>query len=161
MRNASVAATNCWTLWALTRPDLPALSAPALRRPAPACRSGARIGRGAAHPADGRAIRRARSAHPRRDAGYAARPAGQLKKTVLLVTHDLDEALYLAHRIVLLERGKLIANLSPAEFLRSDNRRSRLMSAPFIAEAQFADEDRSGMSRIPVAIRKRNRHAHA
>ena len=45
----------------------------------------------------------------------------KLKKTVLLVTHDLDEALYLAHRIVLLGRGKLIANLTPAEFLRSNN----------------------------------------
>jgi osmoprotectant transport system ATP-binding protein len=43
----------------------------------------------------------------------------RLKKTVLLVTHDLDEALYLAHRIVLLNEGKLIANLEPAEFLRS------------------------------------------
>jgi osmoprotectant transport system ATP-binding protein len=43
----------------------------------------------------------------------------RLKKTVLLVTHDLDEALYLAHRIVLLNEGKLIANLDPAEFLRS------------------------------------------
>jgi len=45
----------------------------------------------------------------------------KLKKTVLLVTHDLDEALYLAHRIVLLSAGKLIANLSPEEFLRSNN----------------------------------------
>jgi osmoprotectant transport system ATP-binding protein len=44
-----------------------------------------------------------------------------LKKTVLLVTHDLDEALYLAHRIVLLSKGKLVANLPPAEFLRSKN----------------------------------------
>jgi len=44
---------------------------------------------------------------------------GRVKTTVLLVTHDLDEALYLAHRIVLLEGGKLIANLEPAEFLRS------------------------------------------
>ena len=41
------------------------------------------------------------------------------KKTVLLVTHDLDEALYLAQRIVLLQEGKLIANLTPAEFLQS------------------------------------------
>jgi osmoprotectant transport system ATP-binding protein len=40
-------------------------------------------------------------------------------KTVLLVTHDLDEALYLADRIVLLEAGKLIANLEPAAFLSS------------------------------------------
>jgi osmoprotectant transport system ATP-binding protein len=43
----------------------------------------------------------------------------RLKKTVLLVTHDLDEALYLAHRIVLLNEGKLIANLKPTEFLSS------------------------------------------
>jgi osmoprotectant transport system ATP-binding protein len=44
----------------------------------------------------------------------------RLKKTVLLVTHDLDEALYLAQRIVLLDEGKLIANLTPAEFLASN-----------------------------------------
>lgn len=43
----------------------------------------------------------------------------QHSKTVLLVTHDLDEALYLADRIVLLEDGKLIANLAPAEFMAS------------------------------------------
>ena len=43
----------------------------------------------------------------------------RLKKTVLLVTHDLDEALFLAHRIVLLDQGKLIANLAPREFVAS------------------------------------------
>jgi osmoprotectant transport system ATP-binding protein len=43
----------------------------------------------------------------------------RFNKTVLLVTHDLDEALYLAHRIVLMSEGRLIANLTPAEFLRS------------------------------------------
>ena len=41
------------------------------------------------------------------------------KKTVLLVTHDLDEALYLADRIVLLGEGRVIADLEPAEFLRA------------------------------------------
>jgi osmoprotectant transport system ATP-binding protein len=44
---------------------------------------------------------------------------GALKKTVLLVTHDLDEALYLADRIVLLGEGRVIANLPPQEFLHS------------------------------------------
>jgi osmoprotectant transport system ATP-binding protein len=44
----------------------------------------------------------------------------RLHKTVLLVTHDLDEALYLADRIALLEQGKLIAYLSPKEFMRSE-----------------------------------------
>ena len=43
----------------------------------------------------------------------------RFKKIVLFVTHDLDEALYIAQRIVLLHQGKLIANLEPAEFLRS------------------------------------------
>jgi osmoprotectant transport system ATP-binding protein len=43
----------------------------------------------------------------------------RLRKTVLLVTHDLDEALYLATRIVLLSEGRLIANLDAAAFLSS------------------------------------------
>jgi osmoprotectant transport system ATP-binding protein len=43
----------------------------------------------------------------------------RLQKTVLLVTHDLDEALYLAHRIVFLSEGKLVASLTPAEVLAS------------------------------------------
>jgi osmoprotectant transport system ATP-binding protein len=42
-----------------------------------------------------------------------------LKKTVLLVTHDLDEALYLGDRIVLLDEGRAIANLDPQEFMQS------------------------------------------
>jgi osmoprotectant transport system ATP-binding protein len=42
-----------------------------------------------------------------------------MNKTVFLVTHDLDEALYLADRIVLLSAGRLIANLQPSEFLGS------------------------------------------
>jgi osmoprotectant transport system ATP-binding protein len=43
----------------------------------------------------------------------------RLKKTVLLVTHDLDEALYLADRIVLMREGRLVASLSTEEFLGS------------------------------------------
>lgn len=43
----------------------------------------------------------------------------RLKKTVLLVTHDLNEALYLGHRIVLLDEGNLVANLAPEEFMQS------------------------------------------
>jgi osmoprotectant transport system ATP-binding protein len=43
----------------------------------------------------------------------------RLHKTVLLVTHDLDEALYLASHIVLLEGGKVVANLPADEFLGS------------------------------------------
>ncbi len=40
-------------------------------------------------------------------------------KTVLLVTHDLDEAMYLADRIVLVCDGAIEADLTPAEFLKS------------------------------------------
>lgn len=44
----------------------------------------------------------------------------RLRKTALLVTHDLDEALYLGDRIVLLSEGRVVANLTPEEFLRSE-----------------------------------------
>ncbi len=43
----------------------------------------------------------------------------RLRTTVLLVTHDLDEALYLADRIVLLGEGRVLANLARDEFLQS------------------------------------------
>jgi osmoprotectant transport system ATP-binding protein len=43
-----------------------------------------------------------------------------LKKTVLLVTHDLNEALYLGDRIALLGEGRLIASLRPREFQTSN-----------------------------------------
>ncbi len=46
---------------------------------------------------------------------------GKMKKTVLLVTHDLDEALYLADRVLLLEAGRVAASLEPGEFLRSND----------------------------------------
>ncbi len=42
-------------------------------------------------------------------------------KTVLLVTHDLDEALYLAQRIIFLEAGEVVADLPAAEVLTSPN----------------------------------------
>ena len=43
----------------------------------------------------------------------------QLHKTVVFVTHDLHEALRLGSRIALMEAGKLVAVLSPQEFLKS------------------------------------------
>ncbi len=45
--------------------------------------------------------------------------AASSAKTVLLVTHDLDEALFLASRIVLVEGGRIVADLAPEEFLHS------------------------------------------
>ena len=42
-------------------------------------------------------------------------------KTVLLVTHDLDEALYLAKRVVFLSEGAVVADMLAGEVLGSDN----------------------------------------
>ncbi|WP_035351014.1 ATP-binding cassette domain-containing protein [Edaphobacter aggregans] len=42
-----------------------------------------------------------------------------MKKTVLLVTHDLDEALYLADRVLFLADGEVFADLKPEEVLAS------------------------------------------
>lgn len=43
----------------------------------------------------------------------------RVRKTVLLVTHDLDEALYLATRVVFLDRGTIAADLSSHEVMQS------------------------------------------
>lgn len=45
----------------------------------------------------------------------------QVGKTVLLVTHDLDEALFLAARVIFLDGGVVVADLPAGEVLRSDN----------------------------------------
>ncbi len=45
---------------------------------------------------------------------------GRVRKTVLLVTHDLDEALYLAARVIFLEAGKVVADLRSEEVLGSE-----------------------------------------
>jgi osmoprotectant transport system ATP-binding protein len=42
-------------------------------------------------------------------------------KTVLLITHDLDEALYLAQRVIFLDKGAIAADLSRNEVLTSEN----------------------------------------
>jgi osmoprotectant transport system ATP-binding protein len=46
---------------------------------------------------------------------------GRVNKTVLLVTHDLDEALYLADRVVFLAAGSVVADMAAAEVLGSSN----------------------------------------
>jgi osmoprotectant transport system ATP-binding protein len=45
----------------------------------------------------------------------------KVRKTVLLVTHDLDEALYLASRVVFLTEGRMVADLPAEEVLRSED----------------------------------------
>lgn len=46
-------------------------------------------------------------------------PRSDARTTVLLVTHDLDEALYLADRVVLMQDGAIVANLPATQFLAS------------------------------------------
>jgi len=45
----------------------------------------------------------------------------QVGKTALLVTHDLNEALYLAGRVVFVEHGQVIADLAAGDVLDSEN----------------------------------------
>jgi osmoprotectant transport system ATP-binding protein len=49
----------------------------------------------------------------------------RVHKTVLLVTHDLDEALYLADRVVFLVEGEVAADLAPDQVMVSGNRHVR------------------------------------
>ena len=44
----------------------------------------------------------------------------KIPKTVLLVTHDLDEALYLASQVILLEQGRVVATLASTDFMQSE-----------------------------------------
>jgi osmoprotectant transport system ATP-binding protein len=45
----------------------------------------------------------------------------RVQKTTLMVTHDLEEALYLADRVVLIESGSVVADLSAGEVRGSEN----------------------------------------
>src|SRR4029077_2999474 len=46
--------------------------------------------------------------------------ARRVSKTIVIVTHDLREALLLGTRVVLLDSGRIVAEASPKEFLRLD-----------------------------------------
>ncbi len=46
----------------------------------------------------------------------------RVRKTVLIVTHDLDEALYLAQRVIFLEAGTVVADLPATEVAESNER---------------------------------------
>jgi osmoprotectant transport system ATP-binding protein len=51
----------------------------------------------------------------------------RLRKTVIIVTHDMAEALTLADRVVVLDQGAVVANAPPAQILESDEPRLRRM----------------------------------
>jgi len=46
-------------------------------------------------------------------------------KTTLIVTHDLEEALYLADRVVLVEAGVIVADLAAVDVRASENEAMR------------------------------------
>lgn len=70
----------------------------------------------------------------------------RMRKTVLLVTHDLNEALYLGHRIVLMSEGKLVASLNSEDFLQSREPQIESYVKAFYRGAQRA----SGSESRPV-----------
>lgn len=45
--------------------------------------------------------------------------AQRMRKTIVFVTHDVREALFLGTRIALLDQGRLVGVYSPSEFLKS------------------------------------------
>lgn len=58
--------------------------------------------------------------------------AHRLKKTIVFVTHDLREALLLASRIILLEKGRIVASATPQDFPRIDHPEVRAFTASLI-----------------------------
>ena len=59
--------------------------------------------------------------------------ARRVSKTIVLVTHDVREALLLGTRVVLLDAGRIVASASPQEFLKLDHPEARR----FIAGSQL------------------------
>ncbi|MGB7280851.1 MAG: ATP-binding cassette domain-containing protein [Candidatus Acidiferrum sp.] len=55
--------------------------------------------------------------------------ARRLNKTIVFVTHDIREALFLASRIALLQAGRLVALAPPQDFLRLDHPEARSFAA--------------------------------
>jgi osmoprotectant transport system ATP-binding protein len=67
------------------------------------------------------------------------------RKTVVLVTHDMDEALRLADRVAILRAGRLLQYGTPAEVLRQP-------ADPFVAE--FLGRHRLAERRVPSKVRE-------
>jgi ABC-2 type transport system ATP-binding protein len=58
--------------------------------------------------------------------------------TVLLTTHDLDEAERLADRVVIVDRGRVVADGTPAELVRSDREEFAFGAPPGLDVAALA-----------------------
>ena len=64
--------------------------------------------------------------------------ARRLAKTIVIVTHDIREALLLGTRVVLLDAGRVIADAAPQDFLKLDHPVAR----EFLAAAEISSEAR-------------------
>ena len=98
-------------------------AARAVRRPAPARGAGALAGQAAARAAARRTDGGARQETARRDAVRADGIAAQLGLTFIIVTHDQSEAMTVADRIGVMDRGRLIQVAPPAEIYERPNSR--------------------------------------
>jgi osmoprotectant transport system ATP-binding protein len=67
----------------------------------------------------------------------------QLGKTIVIVTHDINEALLLGTRIALLDAGNLRGIYSPREFLKS----SEPVAAAYVAQLHMLAETERGAER--------------
>ncbi len=72
-----------------------------------------------------------------------------VRKTVLLVTHDIDEALKLGDRIAILDRGRLVQDGTPQEILL---RPANDMVAAFVG----SDRALKGLALVAVAAARRD-----
>jgi osmoprotectant transport system ATP-binding protein len=65
--------------------------------------------------------------------------AARLQKTIVFVTHDVREALYLGTRIALLADGRLVGTYAPAEFLKASEPEARAFAASLHSGAGFEE----------------------
>jgi osmoprotectant transport system ATP-binding protein len=72
----------------------------------------------------------------------------RIHKTVLLVTHDIDEALKLADHVAILDRGTLVQHAPPDEVLLRP-------ATALVAEFVGADRALKGLALVPVAALRR------
>lgn len=68
----------------------------------------------------------------------------QISQTILFVTHDIDEAVRLADRIVVMREGKVVQFATPLEIVSHP-------ADPFVAELVGADDVLRRMSLIPIS----------
>jgi osmoprotectant transport system ATP-binding protein len=65
--------------------------------------------------------------------------AMRLHKTIVFVTHDVREALYLGTRIALLADGRLVGTYAPGEFLKASEPEVRAFAASLHSGAGFEE----------------------